>query len=95
MKRYLVYLCSLALILTMLTDGNYTYHAAAASVDDAAFGRFLQREYVFNEEELQWIDEAKEALLRELRSGVTILVKASRSMAFERIVDFLLENIDD
>ncbi len=62
MKRYLVYLCSLALILTMLTDGNYTYHAAAASVGDAAFGRFLPREYVFNEEELQWIDEAKEAL---------------------------------
>lgn len=41
------------------------------------------------------LDEAKEALLRELRPGVTILVKASRSMAFERIVDFLLENIDD
>ena len=39
------------------------------------------------------IDEAKAALRREVRAGVTILVKASRSMAFERIVDFLQENI--
>ena len=39
------------------------------------------------------IDEAKDALRREVRAGVTILVKASRSMAFERIVDFLQENI--
>ena len=37
------------------------------------------------------IEEAHEALLRELRPGTTILVKASRSMAFERIVRFLLE----
>ena len=36
------------------------------------------------------LEEAQQALLRELRSGVTILVKASRSMAFERIVDYLL-----
>ena len=39
------------------------------------------------------LDEAKTALLRELRAGVTILVKASRSMAFEKIVDFLLSNV--
>ena len=41
------------------------------------------------------IDEAKNALLRELRAGATILVKASRSMAFERIVDFLLANVPE
>lgn len=41
------------------------------------------------------MDEAKNALLRELRSGVTILVKASRSMAFEKIVDFLLANVPE
>ena len=41
------------------------------------------------------LDEAKNALLRELRSGVTILVKASRSMAFEKIVDFLLANVPE
>ena len=41
------------------------------------------------------IDEAKNALLRELRAGATILVKASRSMAFERIVEFLLANMPD
>lgn len=40
------------------------------------------------------IDDAKDALLRELRSGTTILVKASRSMAFERIVNFLLANVE-
>lgn len=39
------------------------------------------------------IDEAKDALRRELRAGTTILVKASRSMAFENIVEFLQENI--
>ena len=39
------------------------------------------------------LDAAKNALLRELRSGVTILVKASRSMAFEKIVDFLLSHV--
>ena len=39
------------------------------------------------------LNEAQDALLRELRAGVTILVKASRSMAFEKIVDFLQENI--
>lgn len=39
------------------------------------------------------LDEAKNALSREVRSGVTILVKASRSMAFEKIVDFLLANV--
>ena len=36
------------------------------------------------------LEQAQDALLRELRAGVTILVKASRSMAFEKIVDFLL-----
>ncbi len=36
--------------------------------------------------------EAEGTLLRELRAGVTILVKASRSMAFEKIVEFLQEN---
>ena len=41
------------------------------------------------------IDDARNALLRELRSGVTILVKASRSMAFEKIVDFLLANVPE
>ena len=49
-------------------------------------------------EQADWfptMDEAKGALLRELRSGVTILVKASRSMAFEKIVDFLLANISE
>ena len=35
------------------------------------------------------LEEAKEALSREIRAGVTILVKASRSMAFEKIVDYL------
>lgn len=35
------------------------------------------------------LEEAKEALSREVRAGVTILVKASRSMAFEKIVDYL------
>jgi UDP-N-acetylmuramoyl-tripeptide--D-alanyl-D-alanine ligase len=40
------------------------------------------------------IDDAKPSLLRELRSGTTILVKASRSMAFEKIVNFLLENVE-
>ena len=47
-------------------------------------------------EQTDWfptLDDAKNALLRELRSGVTILVKASRSMAFERIVDFLLSHV--
>ena len=39
------------------------------------------------------LDAAKNALSRELRAGATILVKASRSMAFEKIVDFLLANI--
>lgn len=39
------------------------------------------------------LDEAKNALSREVRPGVTILVKASRSMAFEKIVDFLLSNV--
>ena len=41
----------------------------------------------------QSIDAAKNALLRELRAGVTILVKASRSMAFERVVEYLLANV--
>ena len=35
------------------------------------------------------LEEAKQALNREIRAGVTILVKASRSMAFEKIVDYL------
>ena len=39
------------------------------------------------------LDAAKNALSREVRAGVTILVKASRSMAFEKIVDFLLTNV--
>ena len=39
------------------------------------------------------LDAAKNALSRELRAGATILVKASRSMAFEKIVDFLLANV--
>ncbi len=38
-------------------------------------------------------DEAKTALSREVRAGVTILVKASRAMAFEKIVDFLQANV--
>ena len=49
-------------------------------------------------EQADWfptLDDAKNALLRELRSGVTILVKASRSMAFEKIVDFLLANVPE
>lgn len=62
MKRYLVYLYSLALILTMLTEGRYTYQVAASSMDGVAISRFLQREYIFSEEEQQWINEAKEAL---------------------------------
>lgn len=41
------------------------------------------------------LDEAKNALSREVRAGVTILVKASRSMAFEKIVDFLLANVPE
>ena len=39
------------------------------------------------------LDEAKNALSREVRAGATILVKASRSMAFEKVVDYLLENV--
>ena len=39
------------------------------------------------------LGEAKNALSREVRAGATILVKASRSMAFEKIVDFLLANV--
>ncbi len=39
------------------------------------------------------LEGARDALLRELRAGVTILVKASRSMAFEKIVDLLLANV--
>ena len=39
------------------------------------------------------LEQAGQALVRELRSGVTILVKASRSMAFEKIVDYLLANV--
>ena len=39
------------------------------------------------------LDAAKNALSRELCAGVTILVKASRSMAFEKVVDFLLANV--
>ena len=35
------------------------------------------------------LEQAKDALEREIRAGVTILVKASRSMAFEKIVDYL------
>ena len=41
------------------------------------------------------LEDAKEALLREVRAGVTILVKASRSMAFERVVEFLQESIPE
>ena len=41
------------------------------------------------------LNDARDALLRELRSGATILVKASRSMAFEKIVDFLLANVPE
>ena len=41
------------------------------------------------------LDAAKNALSREVRAGVTILVKASRSMAFEKIVDFLLANASE
>ena len=41
------------------------------------------------------LDAAKNALSREVRAGVTILVKASRSMAFEKIVDFLLANVPE
>ena len=41
------------------------------------------------------LDEAKNALSRELRAGATILVKASRSMAFEKIVDYLLANVPE
>lgn len=39
------------------------------------------------------LDAARNALSREVRAGVTILVKASRSMAFEKIVDYLLEHV--
>ncbi len=39
------------------------------------------------------LDAARNALSREVRAGVTILVKASRSMAFEKIVDYLLANV--
>ena len=41
------------------------------------------------------MEEAKNALRRELRPGVTILVKASRSMQFEKITEFLQENISN
>ena len=41
------------------------------------------------------LDDARNALSREVRAGATILVKASRSMAFEKIVDFLLANVPE
>ena len=41
------------------------------------------------------VEDAHNALRRELRAGVTILVKASRSMRFERIVEFLQGSIDN
>ena len=41
------------------------------------------------------LDNAKNALLREVRAGTTILVKASRSMAFEKIVNFLLAHVPE
>lgn len=47
-------------------------------------------------EQADWfptLDAARNALSREVRAGVTILVKASRSMAFEKIVDYLLANV--
>ncbi len=72
MKRYLVYLCSLALILTMLTEGKYTYRVAAASMDAAAISRFWQREYTFSEEEQQWIEEAKN-VLQEILEERTVM----------------------
>ncbi len=43
-------------------------------------------------EQASWypdFSQAEDALLREVRSGVTILVKASRAMEFERVVAFL------
>ena len=43
-------------------------------------------------EQASWypdLSQAEDALLREVRSGVTILVKASRAMEFERVVAFL------
>ena len=40
------------------------------------------------------LEQAGPALDRELRSGTTILVKASRSMAFEKIVDYLLARVN-
>ncbi len=51
-KRCLTYLCTLALVFAMLTDGTYTYRAAAAGM----------RESVFSEEDLLWIAEAKDEL---------------------------------
>ncbi len=72
MKRYLVYLCSLALILTMLTEGKYTYQVAAASMDAVAIGRFRQREYTFSEEEQEWIEEAKN-VLQEILEERTVM----------------------
>lgn len=75
MKRYLVYLCSLALILTMCTEGRYTYQATAASMGGAAFGRLFAREYTFSEEEQQWIGEAKESLqeILEVRTVMALV----------------------
>ncbi len=55
--------------------------------EGARDGGMAQADYFHN------LDAAKNALLRELRAGATILVKASRSMAFEKIVDFLLANV--
>ena len=40
------------------------------------------------------MEDAHDALRRELRPGTTILVKASRSMAFEKIVEFLMKNAE-
>lgn len=40
------------------------------------------------------LENAHDALRRELRPGTTILVKASRSMAFEKIVEFLQTNVN-
>ena len=40
------------------------------------------------------VEDAHDALRRELRPGTTLLVKASRSMAFERIVEFLMKNAE-
>jgi len=61
-------------------------HLAAKIAEGASKGGVPQVYYFENQE------EARGAILRELRAGVSILLKASRAMAFEKLAQFIIEN---